>query len=140
MFVGTTALGTREVVATPLDTLFVGVEVQATVADNLLQQDFIRRSQFGTVLEGLVVLVLGVAVTCSWRRPARCPACSARPQHGGVWYVAGWLLSTTGVFVSPLMPTIGVVRALAIMTLVKFTVERGRAESAGTRARRMRSG
>ena len=29
---------TREVVATPLDTLFAGVEVQATVADNLLQQ------------------------------------------------------------------------------------------------------
>ena len=44
VFVGTTALGTREVVATPLDTLFVGVEVQATVADNLLQQDFISRS------------------------------------------------------------------------------------------------
>ena len=39
VMVGTTALGTREVVATPLDTLFVGVEVQATVADNLLQHD-----------------------------------------------------------------------------------------------------
>ena len=47
MFVGTTALGTREVVATPLDTLFAGVEVQATVADNLLQQDFIRRPEHG---------------------------------------------------------------------------------------------
>ena len=35
VFVGTTALGTREVVATPIDTLFAGVEVQATVADNL---------------------------------------------------------------------------------------------------------
>ena len=38
VFLGTTALGTREVVATPLDTLFAGVEVQATVADNLLQR------------------------------------------------------------------------------------------------------
>ena len=47
VFVGTTALGTREVVATPLDTLFAGVEVQATVADNLLQQDFIRRPEYG---------------------------------------------------------------------------------------------
>ena len=43
VFVGTTALGTREVVSTPLDTLFAGVEVHATVADNLLQQDFIHR-------------------------------------------------------------------------------------------------
>ena len=45
VFVGTTALGTREVVATRIDTLFAGVEVQATVADNLLQQDFIRRPE-----------------------------------------------------------------------------------------------
>ena len=62
MFVGTTALGTREVVATPLDTLFAGVEVQATVADNLLEQDFIRRPALGTTLESLVVLVLGIAI------------------------------------------------------------------------------
>ena len=48
VLIGTTALGTREVVATPLDTLFAGVEVQATVADNLLQQDFIRRHELGT--------------------------------------------------------------------------------------------
>src|SRR5262249_40473352 len=46
VFVGTTALGTREVVATPLDTLFAGVEVQATVADNLLQGDVVRRPEF----------------------------------------------------------------------------------------------
>jgi hypothetical protein len=43
VFVGTTALGTRELVATPLDTLFVGVEVQARVADNLLKLDFVHR-------------------------------------------------------------------------------------------------
>ena len=132
VFVGTTALGTREVVATPLDTLFVGVEVQATVADNLLQQDFISRSQFGTALEGMVVLVLGVAVT--WL-VASTGTLSGVLGSGisiaALWYVAGWVLSTTGVFVSPLMPTIGVIAALAVMTLVKFTVERGRADTAG---------
>jgi HD-GYP domain-containing protein (c-di-GMP phosphodiesterase class II) len=132
VFVGTTALGTREVVATPLDTLFVGVEVQATVADNLLQQDFISRSQFGTTLEGLAVLVLGIAVT--WL-VASTGSVSGVLGSGlsiaALWYAAGWVLSTTGVFVSPLMPTIGVIAALAIMTLVKFTVERGRADTAG---------
>ncbi len=132
VFVGTTTLGTREVVATPLDTLFVGVEVQATVADNLLQQDFIRRSQFGTILEGTVVLVLGVAVT--WL-VASTGTLSGVLGSGisiaALWYGAGWVLSTTGVFVSPLLPTIGVSAALAVMTLVKFTVERGRADIAG---------
>ncbi len=132
VFVGTTALGTREVVATPLDTLFAGVEVQATVADNLLQQDFISRSQLGTALEGMVVLVLGIAVT--WL-VASTGTLSGVLGSGisiaSLWYSAVWMLSTTGVFVSPLMPTIGVIAALAIMTLVKFTVERGRADTAG---------
>ena len=41
--VGATALGTRDGVATPFDTVFPGVEVQATVADNLLRGDFISR-------------------------------------------------------------------------------------------------
>ena len=41
VFVGATALGTQELVATPYDPSFTGVEVQATVADNLLRGDFI---------------------------------------------------------------------------------------------------
>jgi adenylate cyclase len=132
VFVGTTALGTREVVATPLDTLFAGVEVQATVADNLLQQDFISRSPLGTALEGMVVLALGIAVT--WL-VATTGTLSGVLGSGisiaALWYFAGWVFSTTGLFVSPLMPTIGVITALATMTLVKFTVERGRADTAG---------
>jgi adenylate cyclase len=89
VFVGTTALGTREVVATPLDTLFVGVEVQATVADNLLQQDFISRSQVGTVLEGLVVLVLGVAVTWLVASTGTPAGVLGSASHRRVWYFAG---------------------------------------------------
>jgi HD-GYP domain-containing protein (c-di-GMP phosphodiesterase class II) len=132
VFVGTTALGTREVVATPLDTLFVGVEVQATVADNLLHQDFISRSQFGTIFEGFVVLTLGVAVT--WLVASTGTMTGVLSSGIGIaalWYFAGQVLSIKGVFVSPLMPTVAVMAALAVMTLVKFTVERGRADTAG---------
>ena len=132
VFVGTTALGTREVVATPLDTLFAGVEVQATVADNLLQRDFISRSELGTALEGMMVLALGIAVTAL---VATTGTLSGVLGSGisivALWYAAGWVLSTTGVFVSPVMPTIGVLAALAFMTLEKFAVERRRADTAG---------
>jgi adenylate cyclase len=132
VFVGTTALGTREVVSTPLDTLFAGVEVQATVADNLLQQDFYSRSQAGTVLEGLVVVVLGIAVALLMARTGT----TSGVIGGGLaiaalWYVTVSVLSTTGVFVSPVMPTIGVIAALAVMTLANFAVERGRAITVG---------
>jgi len=132
VFVGTTALGTREVVATPLDTLFVGVEGHATVADNLLQQDFISRSELGTLLDAIVVIASGIAITfivASSRTTAG--LISSGIGIAALWYFAGWLLSTTGVFVSPLLPTFGVVFAVSVMTLAKFTVERGRADTAG---------
>ena len=132
VFVGTTALGTREVVATPLDTLFTGVEVQATVEDNLLQQDFIRRQELGTTLESLGTLALAV--------PLAVVVARTRMLWGGVaaagglaalWCGAVWLLTATGIFMSPLFPTIGVISAFVVMSLVKSTVEGRRAETAG---------
>jgi adenylate cyclase len=131
VFVGTTALGTREVVATPLDTLFAGVEVQATVADNLLEQDFIRRSVLGTALESLVVLVLGLAIAMLVAGVGIAPGLiGAAASVAALWWVSVWLLSARGVFISPLSPTLGVLSALAVLTLAKFTVEVGRADSA----------
>jgi CHASE2 domain-containing sensor protein len=131
VFVGTTALGTREVVATPLDTLFAGVEVQATVADNLLQQDFISRPALGTTLESLVVLVLGVAMAALVARIGVGPGLAgAAVTVAALWWGAVWLLSTRGVFISPLSSTVAIVGAVAAMTLAKVTVERGRADNA----------
>jgi HD-GYP domain-containing protein (c-di-GMP phosphodiesterase class II) len=131
VFVGTTALGTREVVATPLDTLFAGVEVQATVADNLLQQDFIRRSSLGAILDAVVVLVAGIAMAVTVARGGIVAGLlSAAVGGAGIWWITVWLLSTRGLFVSPLPPMIAVLAALGAMTLSKFTVERGRADEA----------
>lgn len=132
VFVGTTALGTREVVATPLDTLFSGVEVQATVADNLLEQDFIKRSPFGTTFEGLVVVVLGIAFAGLVASTGIVPGLlGGAGSLAALWWGAVWLLSNNGVFVSPLFPALGVMSALAVMTSAKFVVERRRADSAG---------
>ena len=132
VLVGTTALGTREVVATPIDTLFAGVEVQATIADNLLERSFIRRSQLGSMLDTEIVVVLGVAVSILVATVGVTPGVAL----GGagiafLWASAVWLLSTRGLFISPLFPTIGIICALALMTFAKFTIERRRAETAG---------
>ncbi len=109
VFVGTTALGTREVVATPLDTLFVGVEVQATVADNLIQRDFMYRPEHGVTLETQVVIGLGTITALVVAR------------FGLIWgaivsmsfLVAAWtgsrsLLATDGAYLSPLYPSLGI--------------------------------
>jgi adenylate cyclase len=132
VLVGTTALGTREVVSTPLDTLFAGVEVQATVADNLLQGDFLGRPEMGRTLESQVALVLGIAVVLLlMTRGMATGVAGAALVTGGLWFFSVWLLGEKGMFVSPLFPTLGVVLALATMTGAKFTLERRRADTAG---------
>jgi len=130
VLIGTTALGTREVVATPLDTLFAGVEVQATVADNLLQRDFVTRSP-GGALESLTAIVFGLTVAWIVTRVNLMPGIvTGIIGVAALWWVEASMLSTRGFFISPLMPTVAALGALAVMTLVTFTVERGRADSA----------
>jgi CHASE2 domain-containing sensor protein len=132
VFVGTTALGTREVVATPLDTLFVGVEVQATVADNLIQRDFMYRPEHGVTLETQVVIGLGTITALVVAR------------FGLIWgaivsmsfLVAAWtgsrsLMATDGAYFSPLYPSLSILASMAAMTIAGFGVERRRAEVAG---------
>jgi adenylate cyclase len=133
VFVGTTALGTREVVATPLDTLFAGVEVQATIADNLLQQDFLRRPEHAVTVETQTVLALGLLVTLLVGRFGLLWGTAAvTGAVAGTWVVASWLFITSGVFLSPLFPTIGLGAALMVMTAARFAVEHRRADQAVT--------
>jgi len=130
--VGTTALGTREVVATPLDTLFVGVEVQATVADNLLQGDFIRRPQDQGVLEACATLLAGTnAALLIAARGVMLGAALAAGGLAAFWFAAVWLLAAHGVFVSVLFPTLGWTASFASVSLASFVLERRRAITAG---------
>jgi adenylate cyclase len=132
VFVGTTALGTREVVATPLDTLFAGVEVQATVADNLLERDFVSRSVAGRTAEAGAALVAGAAVAGLAASAGVVSGLLGGALSGvALWWCATWLLANHGLFVSPLFSTLGVFFGLAAMTLANFTVERRRANRAG---------
>ncbi len=131
VLVGTTALGTREVVSTPLDTLFAGVEVQATVADNLLQHDFIRRPEAGVAFETQMVLGLGIVLALlvgrlgfTWAAIAVAAAIAA------VWGGAFSLLSREGIFVSPLFPTLGLSTSLATMAIAQLVLEHRRADRA----------
>jgi adenylate cyclase len=132
VLVGTTALGTREVVATPLDTQFVGVEVQATVADNLLQGDFIRRPEHQRAIESVATLASGCVVALLMAaRGLTLGTAFASVVPGAFWLAAVWLLASRGLFMSPLFPTLGWIAAFSVVNLERFRLERKRADTAG---------
>jgi adenylate cyclase len=129
VFVGTTALGTREVVATPIDTLFAGVEIHATAADNLLQGDFLSRPEYRVALETQLVIGFGALAALLFLRFGLLWGLLATIGAGtALWGVSYAMLSTGGTFLSPLFPTIGFTSALAAMTAVGLLVERQRAD------------
>ena len=131
VLIGTTALGTREVVATPLDTQFVGVEVQATAIDDLLQRDFVHRSVFGTSLDMLLAVLAGVVVTALVAGSGvTAGLAGVVVVIGAFWWGATWLLAAHRLVISPLSPTVCAVGTLAMTTLARFTVERSHARRA----------
>ena len=131
VLVGTTALGTREVVATPLDTLFTGVEVQATIADNLLQQDSTYRPSYAVAVEAEAAPALGLLlVLLVRRRGLGWGSLAAAAGIAIVWVAAIVLMSAHGMFLSPVLPTLGVATSLASMTVAGLTIERRRADHA----------
>jgi adenylate cyclase len=132
VFIGTTALGTREVVATPLDTLFAGVEVHATAADNLLQGDFLSRPEHRIALETQLVIGFGALAALLFLRFGLVWGVLGTVASGAaLWGASYWMLSTNGTFLSPLYPTMGFTGALASMTGAGMLLERRRADKAG---------
>jgi adenylate cyclase len=131
VFVGTTAIGQREVVSTPLDTLFAGVEVQATVADNLLQKDFIRRPEPGVTLETQVAVMLGIiAALLVGRFGIVWGSVAAATSVAAAWTGAGVLLASAGLFLSPLYPSLAVLASLGVTAVTWFALEHRRANRA----------
>jgi adenylate cyclase len=128
-FVGVSALGLGDRVATPLGSFLPGAEVHATVADNLLRVDFVRRPAGATLIElGLVfAAAVGAAVGVAglgWRWGLPLALGSALALWGG----AGWLLGSRGLFISPLFPTLALAGALGLAALHRIVAERDRAD------------
>ena len=139
VFVGVSALGLGDRVATPLGTFLPGAEVHATVADNLLRGDFVRRPPGGTVAE--LALVFGAAVGVvmgvvwlGWRW--------GLPLAFGsgllLWLGARWLLGTRGWYLSPLFPTLALVGAVGVAALHRLVAERARADQSNRQLRTAR--
>ena len=129
VFLGTSAPGLGDSVATPLDTRFPGVEVHATVADTILRRDFIRRSPAAPAIELALVLAAGpVAALIVAMAGVTWGGIMLVAAAGGFWIATGWLMGSTGLFISPVFPGVALAFSFTAITLAGFFLERGRAD------------
>jgi HD-GYP domain-containing protein (c-di-GMP phosphodiesterase class II) len=139
VFVGVTAAGLGDIVVTPLDTTYPGVELHATVADTILRGDFVSRplaapaAELGlTLLAGLIAGLAVALAGITWG------AAMLGAAAVGLWLGAGWLLGARGIFLSPLYPIAALGASFTVLTAVSVLLERGRADRAARTLRQTR--
>lgn len=122
--VGTSAAGLREQIATPLANNGLGVEVHATLADNLLRRDFLQRSSSEAawvLLLTLVVVLISTLVLLISR-----PVVGA-VAHGVMalllWQGGLMLLDRQGLYLPTILPMLFIGGNFTLLTLSKYIQE-----------------
>ena len=62
VLVGATAIGTHDLRSTPLNPVFPGVEIHATVLDNILTGAFLAKPEWSRMYDLLAIVALGAAI------------------------------------------------------------------------------
>lgn len=121
VFLGTSAAGIADFHATPLDAVFPGVEVHATVVDNILKKDFFSRPNWIPGVELIMVVAAGFFSTillirtgALWSLFFLCLGAF------GLWQCSLWALRDEGIFISPVVPLIALGSHFTFVTLLKY--------------------
>ncbi len=130
VFLGCTAVGTGEFHAAPLDPLFPGTEVHATVLDNIMEKDFLSRPHWAPGAELLLVLGSGIFSTLLLAWAGAVWSLLILAILGlGLWVTSVWTFQTSGMVISPLMPLITLASNFSFLTFLKYWQEEGKVKA-----------
>ncbi len=121
VFLGSSAAGLMDIRVSPLDEDFPGVEVNATIVDNILHQDFIHRPDWIPGFELVTILLWGLITTCliGWA-DARFTLPTTAALAAGAWYGGLWSIKSYHIWISPFFPLLVLMGNFSILTLFKF--------------------
>lgn len=130
VFVGATALGLEDALPTPMGLTYPGVEVHATLAAALLDGQAIGIPSWSRAALATATLLVGplVAFLAIWGTLVAGAAAAAVVVLGGL--AACWAtLAASGIFVSPVLPAVAALVAIATVIPVQGAVSRTAADS-----------
>lgn len=128
VFVGTTAAGLKEFRSTPTDPIFPGVEVHATIADNLLSSDFLLRPASAPAIEFFAALFCGILYIIAIRRTR---ALGSLILYGvaafSLVFLSLHVFDAKGVYLSPVLPLLVLSANFAFLNLLNYRREEQKA-------------
>ncbi len=121
VLVGTTSAGLKEIRTTPLDPAQAGVEIHATVLDNLIAGDPVTVPPWARGLQILLTLGTGFLLTTLLARSSPVWGLAfVLPSAFGIWLGSWWLLAYQQVFFSPLLPVFTLALIFTVLTSIRF--------------------
>ncbi|MBP2674324.1 MAG: hypothetical protein H6Q84_1164 [Deltaproteobacteria bacterium] len=118
---GTTSTGLHELRTTPLEAAQPGVEIHATVIDNLLAGDPVSNPGWTRGLLVLLVLLPGILLSALLARGSAIWGLAAViPSAAGIWAGSWWLLAHRQLFLSPLMPVATLALVFTLLTSLRY--------------------
>jgi signal transduction histidine kinase len=94
-----------------------------------LRRDFIRRSPAAPAIELAIVVAAGpVAALMVALAGIAWGGAMLLVVAGGLWVATGWLMGSTGLFISPVFPVVALAFGFTAVTLASFFLERGRVD------------
>lgn len=121
VILGTTAAGLKEIRTTPLEPAQPGVEIHATVMDNLLSGDPVTVPRWARGLGFSIVLAAGLLLTVLLSRArAFWGLMAVLPLTAGLWLGSYRLLAHDRIFLPPLMPVATLLTVFPLLTSLRF--------------------
>lgn len=127
VFVGTGAIGLRDLVATPVAERVPGVEVHAQVIEQTVAGQFLSRPDWALGLERALLAISGLILVLSLPRlGARWGAvvglCAVAVMAAGCW----WAFNSRNFLIDPTWPTLGLVGTYIAVTVSTYVREERR--------------
>ncbi|MBM3226327.1 MAG: CHASE2 domain-containing protein, partial [Candidatus Tectomicrobia bacterium] len=128
VLVGATATGTYDLRSTPLSPVYPGVEIHATVLDNILTQRFLTRPAWATLSELGAILVLGVCLGIALPRLGALQGLGCALLLGLAYLsLVHWLFVHLELWLNVVYPLLSLMSNYTVLTVYAYiSVERQR--------------
>ncbi len=129
VFVGTAALGTYDQKTTPFSANFPGVEKNATVAENIITQQFLEQSVYDKPIDLALILLFGFGLGAFLPKMRALPGATlAATAFLGYAVVVQYLFVVHGLLLAVVYPLFTVLVVFVSVTVLRFMTEEKQAK------------
>lgn len=120
VLLGSSAKGLHDLRSTPYDPIMPGVDIHATIIDNIIRGDFIHHPNWSWSAQLVLMLILGITsvIIISWSK-ASYSFLLNMCLIGLLFYASWWWLQNDRVYLSVFYPVILVITNLGILTILQ---------------------